>query len=81
MGGAIVLKEASIRLFNWIIDNGYFNKILLVNLTHDEINTEFPETLTEWPNIVANTMKEAAAKYYVKLPIPAEPAVKTYWEH
>ena len=37
-GGAIVLKEASIRLFNWIVDNNYFNKILLVNLTHDEIN-------------------------------------------
>lgn len=80
-GGAIVLKEATIRLFNWIVDNGYFNKVLLVNLTHDEINTEFPEVLTEWPNIVANTMKEAAGKYYTKLPIPAEPAVKPFWEH
>lgn len=80
-GGAIVLKEASIRLFNWIVDNDYFNKIKIVNLTHDEINTEFPEDLTTWPDFVANTMKEAAAKYYNKLPIPAEPAVKPFWEH
>ena len=80
-GGAIVLKEASIRLFNCIVDNDYFNKIKIVNLTHDEINTEFPEDLTTWPDFVANTMKEAAAKYYNKLPIPAEPAVKPFWEH
>lgn len=80
-GGAIVLKEASIRLFNWIIDNGYFNKILLVNLTHDEINSEFPKEVTEWPSIVAKTMQDAAAKYYYKLPIPAEAEVSTCWVH
>lgn len=81
MGGAIVLKEASIRLFNWIIDNGYFNKILLVNLTHDEINSEFPKEVKEWPYIVAKTMEEAAAKYYYKLPIPAEASVGNHWIH
>lgn len=80
-GGAIVLKEASIRLFNWIIDNGYFTKILLVNLTHDEINSEFPKEVKEWPDIVAKTMEEAAAKYYYKLPIPAEASVGNHWIH
>ena len=81
MGGAIVLKEASIRLFNWIVDNNYFNKILLVNLTHDEINSEFPKEVTEWPSIVAKTMQDAAAKYYYKLPIPAEAEVSNCWVH
>lgn len=80
-GGAIVLKEASIRLFNWIVDNNYFNKILIVNLTHDEINTEFPKEITKWPDIVAKTMEEAAAKYYYKLPIPAEASVGKHWIH
>lgn len=80
-GGAIVLKEASIRLFNWILDKGYFGKILLVNLTHDEINSEFPKECSEWPNIVSKTMEEAAAKYYNKLPIPAEAEVSTCWVH
>lgn len=80
-GGAIVLKEASIRLFDWIIDNNYFNKILLVNLTHDEINSEFPKEVAEWPSIVAKTMQDAAAKYYYKLPIPAEAEVSNCWVH
>jgi DNA polymerase I-like protein with 3'-5' exonuclease and polymerase domains len=80
-GGAIVLKEAAIRLFDYIVDNNYFGKILLVNLTHDEINTEFPKDFTEWPNIVSKTMEEAAAKYYTKLPIPAESSVGTCWIH
>ena len=41
------MKLAITEFFNWIVDNGYFGKILLVNLTHDEINTEFPEELKE----------------------------------
>lgn len=81
MGGAIVLKEAAIRLFDYIVDNNYFGKILLVNLTHDEINTEFPKDFIEWPNIVSKTMEEAAAKYYTKLPIPAESSVGNCWIH
>lgn len=33
---SIMTKLATIDLFNWIVDNGYFNKILLVNITHDK---------------------------------------------
>ena len=81
-GGAVVLKTAVINLFNWIIDNGYFNKILLVNFTHDEINSEFPEELKDsYPKLVAQIMKDAAAIYYHKLPIPAEAEVDTCWRH
>jgi DNA polymerase I-like protein with 3'-5' exonuclease and polymerase domains len=81
-GGAIVLKEAVIALYKWIIDNGYWGKILFCNFTHDEINSEFPEELKDtYPNIVSKIMQEAAAKYYHKLPIPAEPAVGDHWIH
>ena len=81
-GGAVVLKTAVVNLFNWIIDNGYFNKILLVNFTHDEINSEFPEELKDsYPKLVAQIMKDAAALYYHKLPIPAEAEVDTCWRH
>lgn len=81
-GGAVVLKEAAIALYKWVIDNGYWGKILFVNFTHDEINTEFPEELKDtYPKIVAKIMQEAAAKYYHKLPIPAEPAVGDHWIH
>ena len=81
-GGAVVLKEAATALYRWIVDNGYWGKILFVNFTHDEINSEFPEELKDiYPQLVAKIMQEAAAKYYHKLPIPAEPEVELFWKH
>jgi DNA polymerase I-like protein with 3'-5' exonuclease and polymerase domains len=81
-GGAIVLKTAIVNLFNWVIDNNYFNKILFCNFTHDEINTEFPKELKDtYPNIVSKIMQDAAAKFYHKLPIPAEASVGDHWIH
>ena len=81
-GGAVVLKTAVVDLFNWIVDNGYFGKILFCNFTHDEINSEFPEELKDtYPKLVADIMEKAAAKYYTKLPIPAKPEVDVCWRH
>ena len=77
-----MLKKAATALYKWVLDNGYWGKILFVNFTHDEINSEFPEELKDiYPNVVANIMQEAAAEYYHKLPIPAEPAVGSFWIH
>lgn len=81
-GGAVCLKEAATALYKWVIDNGYWGKILFVNFTHDEINSEFPEELKDiYPKIVAKLMQDACAKYYHKLPIPAEPSVSDHWIH
>lgn len=81
-GGAVVLKEAATTLYKWVIDNGYWGKILFVNFTHDEINSEFPEDLKDtYPKIVSQIMQDAAAKYYHKLPIPAVPEVGSHWIH
>lgn len=81
-GGAVVLKTAVNTLFNWIVNNGYFGKILLVNLTHDEINTEFPKELESiYPSLVEKIMADTAAIYYHKLPIPASAEVGTHWIH
>jgi len=81
-GGAVCLKEAAIALYKWVVDNGYWGKILFVNFTHDEINTEFPEELKDtYPKVVAKIMEQACAKYYHKLPIPAEPEVELFWKH
>ncbi len=80
-GGAVVTKVAATNLFNWIIDNGYFNKILIVNITHDEINSEFPKDLDIYPTIVQTIMKDAAALFFHKLPIPAVAEVELYWKH
>lgn len=82
MGGAVVIKDAAIQLFNWIIDNNYFNKVLIVNITHDEINSECPKDMQDfYPNIVTDIMEKAAGKYYHKLPFPAEASVGDHWIH
>ena len=78
---SIMTKDAVINIFNWIVDNGYFGKILCCALVHDETNWEYPKELKEFPNIVSKTMEESAAKYCKSLPIPAEASVGEYWIH
>ena len=79
--GAIILKDSQINIFNWVVDNGYFGKCLLANLTHDECNWEYPEELVEFPNILSKTMEASAAKYCKSVPIPAEVSIEDYWVH
>lgn len=79
--GAIILKDSQIEVFKWVVDNGYFGKILLNNLTHDEANWEFPKEVELFPSILQNKMESSAFKYCKSLPIPAEPEVDTCWKH
>ena len=80
--GAIILKDSQIEVFNWVVDNGYFGKILLCNLTHDEANWEFPENLENtFPKLLSEYMEKSAAKYCKSLPIPAESTVGKCWIH
>lgn len=81
MTGAIILKDSQIEVFKWVVDNGYFGKILLNNLTHDEANWEFPKEVELFPSILQNKMESSAFKYCKSLPIPAEPEVDTCWKH
>ena len=80
--GAIILKDSQIDVFNWVVDNGYFGKIKLCNLTHDEANWEFPEELKDtFPKFLKSTMEKSAYKYCKELPIPAEASVGDHWIH
>lgn len=81
-GGAVCLKIATTKIYYWIIENGYWGRILFVNFTHDEINSEAPEEIADqYAEIVAQYMKDACAMFYHKLPIPAEPAIADHWVH
>lgn len=81
-GCAIVLKQATADLFEWIVKNGYFNKILLCVLAHDEIDCECPEDIADsFSTKLESIMEEAAAKYYKRLPIPAECSRGDHWIH
>lgn len=79
--GAVILKDSQIAVFNWIMENNLFNKVKLLNLTHDEANWEYPKEVGQFPVILKTMMEEAAAKYCKSLPIPAEAEVGECWIH
>nr|DAG98468.1 MAG TPA: Prex DNA polymerase [Crassvirales sp.] len=81
-GGSVCLKVAVNSIYRWIIEHGYWDKILFVNFTHDEINSECPEEIKEeYAKVVKTKMLEAAALFYHKLPIPAEAEISDHWVH
>jgi DNA polymerase I-like protein with 3'-5' exonuclease and polymerase domains len=80
--GIVILKIAMTNFFKWIVDNGYFGKVELAALVHDESNVIFPEELKDVvPPMQSKCMEEAAALICTKLPISAKPDVATYWKH
>lgn len=79
--GAIVLKDSQIAIFHWVVENGYFGKCRLDNLTHDECNWEYPEELTTFPKVVEEYMESSASKYCKSVPIPAVAEVSDHWVH
>ena len=79
---AEIIKLASIYFFNWILKHNYFNKILLCNIVHDEINVECPEEIADTvAKVLPEIMEKAASKLCKKLPIPAEASVGDHWIH
>lgn len=81
MTGIIILKDAMSSFFKWIVENGYFGKVLLCDLVHDECVAEYPKELENVPQILKQIMEESAAKFCKHLPIPAAPEVGTCWLH
>lgn len=79
--GIVILKIAMTNFFNWIVDSGYFGKVELAALVHDESNVIYPKELTEVPKMQQKFMEEAAALVCTKLPIPAEAEIDDHWKH
>lgn len=80
--GSVILKMAMTNFFNWIVTQGYFGKVELAALVHDESNIIFPKDLVDIvPPMQQKCMEEAAALVCTKLPIPAEASVGTHWIH
>ena len=78
--GSIILKDAMTAFFNYIVDNGLFDKVKIVALVHDEANIEYPKELN-MDKILKECMENSASKYCKSLPIPAEAAVSNHWVH
>lgn len=76
-----MLKTAATQFFRWIVKQGYFGKVELSALVHDEINVIYPEELVEVPSVLKQCMEESAALYCKSLAIPAEASIGTHWIH
>lgn len=81
MTGAIVLKYAVTNFFKWIVANDLFSVVKIVNLVHDEICIEYPESMSEIADKLKFYMEESAKMFCSKLPIPAEASISTHWVH
>ena len=80
--GSIILKIAMTDFFDWIVDNGYFKKVEISALVHDEANVIYPIELHDIvPAKLKECMEKAAALICTKLPIPAEAEIAPYWKH
>ena len=80
--GIAILKLSMTLFFKWLCNEGYFNKVLLCNLIHDEAVIEYPEELKD---IVVPKLKEymekGASVLCKKLPIPCVPETGDHWIH
>ena len=81
-GSAIVLKQAAADLFDFVVKHNLFGKVLFCVFVHDELDCECPKEIAEdFSKVMQNIMQKAAAKYYKRLPIPAESSVGSFWIH
>ena len=80
--GIAILKLSMTLFFKWLCNEGYFNKVLICNLVHDESVIEYPEELKD---IVVPKLKEymekGASVLCKKLPIPCVPETGYHWIH
>jgi hypothetical protein len=81
MSGIVILKIAMTNFFNWIVEKGYFGKVEISALVHDESNVIYPEELSDVPLMQQKCMEEAAGLICTKLPIPAVPDIADHWKH
>lgn len=79
--GCICLKHAATSFYHWLIEQGQFGKILMVDLVHDEICIEYPKELVDVDKKLEKIMEETAAIYCKSVPIPAEAATGSHWIH
>ena len=80
--GIAILKLSMTLFFKWLCQEGYFGKVLLCNLVHDESVIEYPEELKD---IVVPKlqyyMEKGASVLCKSLPIPAVPETGLHWIH
>lgn len=80
--GIAILKLSMTLFFKWLCKEGYFGKVLLCNLVHDEAVIEYPKELKDIvvPKL-KDYMEKGASVLCKKLPIPCVPETGDHWIH
>ncbi len=80
--GAIIFKIFCKMLFDWVVDNGYFNIIKFCIPVHDELNIECPKELQEIADAkLGEVMKEAAKPFLKTLVLDSDSEISDHWVH
>lgn len=77
-----ITKLAPILFNDWIVKNGYQDKVLITNLVHDEINIECTsEVAIHAARALEEAMQQAADIWCKTIKLSADAVVTTYWNH
>lgn len=80
--GAIIFKMFSVKLFNWVVDNGYFNIIKFCVPAHDEINVECPVNMAQMvSDKIQEIMKETGKLFCHTLEMDSDASIGDHWIH
>lgn len=80
--GAIIFKRFNKALFDWIVDNGYFDKVKFCIPVHDEINVECPTDMAEEvKNKIQEVMRSEAQPFLKTLTLDSDASVSDHWIH
>lgn len=80
--GACIFKLFNKMLFDWVVDNGYFNIVKFCIPVHDEINVECPKEMAqEISDKVQEIMKEAAKPFLSTLELDSDSSISDHWIH
>lgn len=80
--GALCFKLASIKFFNWLVENNLLFKVKYCIPVHDEINIECPEELVDKVDkALAYCMESAGELFCKKVKMPSDAEISDYWVH
>ena len=80
--GAIIFKRFNKALFDWVVDNGYFNVIKFCIPVHDEINVECPEDIAVMvKDKIQEVMKKEAMPFLKTLTLESDANIDSHWVH
>lgn len=80
--GALCFKLASIKLFNWLLENGLLFKVKYCIPVHDEINLEAPDEISEEvADILVKCMVSAGKPFCTRAHLGADVEIGDHWIH